>query len=74
MTIPFVSQIPELMNMWSKEGNPLGLASTTRANSLQVKANWICPKCGHEFSRIVSHVYHGSIYCHTCTSNKNAQD
>lgn len=71
---PYISEIPELMNMWSIEGNPLGLASTTRANSLQVEATWICSICGTKFSRIVGNVYHGSIYCHTCTSNKNVQD
>lgn len=71
---PYISEIPELMCLWSKEKNPLGLASTIRANSLQVEANWICPKCGNVFPRIVSRVYHGSIYCRTCTSNKNAQD
>lgn len=72
--VPYVSEVPELMKMWSKEDNRLGLASTTKANSRKVVAIWICPKCGEKFPRPVSNVYHGTIYCHTCTSKKNAYD
>lgn len=68
----FISQKPELMQIWSKEGNPIGLASVTRVNSRKVMAKWICPNCGEEFSRIVSFVNRGSILCHKCSSKNNA--
>lgn len=72
--VPVVSDIPELMKLWSKVDNPLGLASKTYVNSKNVKATWICTECNRPYSRSVREVYSGKTVCKTCTSRKNAHD
>lgn len=72
--VPYVSEVPELMKMWSKEDNRVGLASQIKATNSKVEPKWVCPECGRIFKRFVNLVYKGSVLCKTCSSRKNAHD